>query len=144
MRMDEAELRRRVGPRRASRGWRRSRTTGAPISCRSASRSRGERLFNAVDGKPKRSRDLRRLRNLRARPWATVLVYHYEEDWTRLWWARLRGLAEVLEDGDAARRALALLIAKYPQYERDPPAGPVVAMRLAEWHGWSAQDGSAP
>ena len=143
MRMDEAELRRRVASARVARlatieddG----RAHLVPI-CFAVE---GERLFNAVDGKPKRSRDLRRLRNLRARPWATVLVNHYEEDWTRLWWARLRGPAEVLEDGDAARRALALLIAKYPQYERDPPAGPVVAMRLAEWHGWSAQDGSAP
>jgi PPOX class probable F420-dependent enzyme len=143
MRMDEAELRRRVASARVARlatieddG----RAHLVPI-CFAVE---GERLFNAVDGKPKRSRDLRRLRNLRARPWATVLVDHYEEDWTRLWWARLRGPAEVLEDGDAARRALALLIAKYPQYERDPPAGPVVAMRLAEWHGWSAQDGSAP
>ena len=143
MRMDEAELRRRVASARVARlatieddG----RAHLVPI-CFAVE---GERLFNAVDGKPKRSRDLRRLRNLRARPWATVLVDHYEEDWTRLWWARLRGPAEVLEEGDAARRALALLIAKYPQYERDPPAGPVVAMRLAEWHGWSAQDGSAP
>jgi len=143
MRMDEAELRRRVASARVARlatieddG----RAHLVPI-CFAVE---GERLFNAVDGKPKRSRDLRRLRNLRARPWATVLVDHYEEDWTRLWWVRLRGPAEVLEDGDAARRALALLIAKYPQYERDPPAGPVVAMRLAEWHGWSAQDGSAP
>ena len=143
MRMDEAELRRRVASARVARlatieddG----RAHLVPI-CFAVE---GERLFNAVDGKPKRSRDLRRLRNLRARPWATVLVDHYEEDWTRLWWARLRGPAEVLEDGDAARRALALLIAKYPQYQRDPPAGPVMAMRLAEWRGWSAQDGSAP
>jgi len=34
--------------------------------------------------------------------------------------------------------AVALLRAKYPQYERHPPAGPVVALRVARWRGWSA------
>jgi PPOX class probable F420-dependent enzyme len=137
MGMDDAELRRRVASARVARlatieddG----RAHLVPI-CFAVE---GDLLVNAVDGKPKRSPDLRRLRNLRARPWATVLVDHYEEDWSRLWWARLRGPAEVLGDGDESRRALALLIAKYPQYQRDPPAGPVIAMRLAEWRGWSA------
>jgi PPOX class probable F420-dependent enzyme len=95
-------------------------------------------LYSAVDQKPKRSRDLRRLRNLRERPWATVLVDHYEEDWTRLWWARLRGAARILEDGEEARRALAALAEKYPQYRREPPAGPVVALDVAEWRAWEA------
>ena len=138
--MDEAELRRRVASARVARlstieddG----RAHLVPI-CFTVE---GERLFSAVDGKPKRSRDLRRLHNLRERPWATVLVDHYEEDWSRLWWARLRGTAEVLDDGDEARRALALLIAKYPQYQRQPPDGPVVAIQLAEWRGWSAATG---
>jgi len=98
----------------------------------------GEVLYSAVDQKPKRSRDLRRLRNLRERPWATVLVDHYEEDWSRLWWARLRGRALVLEDGPRADRALAALAEKYPQYRREPPAGPVIALEVAEWRSWRA------
>ncbi len=59
-------------------------------------------LYSAVNRKPKRSRDLRRLRNLRERGWATVLVNHYEEDWSALWWVRLRCRARVLDDGDEA------------------------------------------
>jgi len=98
----------------------------------------GDVLVSAVDQKPKRSRDLRRLRNLRERPWATVLVDHYEEDWSRLWWARLRGRALVLDDGPRARRALAALAEKYPQYRREPPAGPVIAIEVAEWRSWRA------
>ena len=141
--MDEADLRRRVASARVAR-LATIEDDGRAHLVPMCFAVEGERLFSAVDGKPKRSRDLRRLRNLRARPWATVLVDHYEEDWARLWWARLRGPAEVLDDGDEARRALALLIAKYPQYQREPPDGPVVAMRLAEWRGWSAQGGSAP
>jgi PPOX class probable F420-dependent enzyme len=95
-------------------------------------------LYSAVDQKPKRSRDLRRLRNVRERPWATVLVDHYEEDWSALWWARLRGPARVLEDGEEASRALAALAAKYPQYRREPPGGPVIALDVAEWRTWEA------
>ena len=96
-------------------------------------------IFSAVDGKPKRSRDLRRLRNVRERPVATVLVDHYEEDWTRLWWARIRGTARVLEAGAAEEeRAIDLLVAKYPQYRDARPAGPVLAVTLDECRGWEA------
>jgi PPOX class probable F420-dependent enzyme len=98
----------------------------------------GGLLYSAVDQKPKRSRDLRRLRNVRERGWATVLVDHYEEDWSALWWVRIRGRARVLEDGEESRRALSVLAEKYPQYRRDPPAGPVVALEVAEWRGWAA------
>ena len=93
-------------------------------------------LYSAVDQKPKRSRDLRRLRNIRERPAVAVLVDHYEEDWTRLWWVRLRGRARVLEAGEESAAALALLVDKYQQYRRDPPAGPVIAIDPEEWRGW--------
>jgi PPOX class probable F420-dependent enzyme len=93
-------------------------------------------LYSSVDQKPKRSRDLRRLRNLRERDRATVLIDHYEEDWSALWWVRLRGRARVLEGGAEYRRAMALLAEKYPQYRRDPPAGPVIALDVAEWSSW--------
>jgi len=104
----------------------------------------GDALYSAVDRKPKRSRDLRRLQNVRARPWATVLVDHYEEDWSRLWWARIRGRARVLDpDGPEQARALALLAAKYPQYRREPPDGPVLAVEMSEWRTWAAGGGEA-
>ena len=98
----------------------------------------GDVLYSAVDQKPKRSRDLRRLRNLRARPWATVLVDHYQEDWSGLWWVRLRGPARVLEEGEEAERALAALARKYPQYRDAPPEGPVLAVEVRRWSGWRA------
>lgn len=101
----------------------------------------GEVLSSAVDQKPKRSRDLRRLRNLRERPWATVLVDHYEEDWSRLWWVSMRGRASVLDDGPAADAALAALAAKYPQYRREPPQGPVIALEVVKWRSWRAAGG---
>ena len=97
----------------------------------------GETLYTAVDEKPKRSRTLRRIENARARPDVTVLVDHYEEDWQRLWWVRLRGRARVLDGGDEAERAIRLLGDKYAQYAEQPPRPPVLAVDIAEWRGWS-------
>jgi PPOX class probable F420-dependent enzyme len=99
----------------------------------------GETLFSAVDEKPKRTKRLRRLDNIRARPAVTVLVDHYDEDWSRLWWIRLRGEARVIERGPERERPLALLVGKYEQYRDEPPTGPVIAIELQEWRGWSAE-----
>jgi PPOX class probable F420-dependent enzyme len=97
----------------------------------------GDTLYSAVDRKPKRSQVLRRIENARARPDVTILVDHYEEDWGRLWWVRLRGRARVLDDGDERARALALLGAKYKQYRAEPPDGPVLAVDVTEVREWS-------
>lgn len=98
----------------------------------------GDTLYSAVDRKPKRSRTLRRIENARARPDVTVLVDHYENDWSRLWWIRLRGRARVLDGGEERLHALALLAAKYPQYREEPPDGPVLAVDVDEARCWSA------
>jgi PPOX class probable F420-dependent enzyme len=98
----------------------------------------GDTLYSAVDAKPKRSRRLRRIENARERPDVTVLVDHYEDDWERLWWVRLRGRARVLDEGDEAERALDLLIGKYDRYRRHGPTPPVLAVDVVEWRGWAA------
>jgi PPOX class probable F420-dependent enzyme len=100
----------------------------------------GDTLYTAVDAKPKRSRTLRRIENARARPDVTVLVDHYDEDWSRLWWVRLRGRARVLEVGDEMARALELLRAKYPQYRDASPTAPVLAIDVDDWRSWAADD----
>lgn len=98
----------------------------------------GEVLYSAVDRKPKRSPRLKRLENIRANPAVTVLVDHYEDDWSRLWWVRLRGRGRVLEDGEERARALALLADKYTQYRAEPPVDAVIAIDLDEWREWHA------
>ncbi len=100
----------------------------------------GDTLYSAVDGKPKRSRTLRRIENARERPDVTVLVDRYDDrDWTQLWWVRIRGRARVLDDGDEAAAALEALTAKYPQYREDPPGTPVLAVDVDDWRAWSAE-----
>jgi PPOX class probable F420-dependent enzyme len=98
----------------------------------------GDTLYSAVDQKPKASRRLRRIENARARPDVAVLVDSYDDDWTLLWWVRLRGRARVLDRGEEAGHALVLLRRKYPQYREEPPGLPVLAIDVDEWRGWEA------
>jgi PPOX class probable F420-dependent enzyme len=98
----------------------------------------GDRVWTAVDDKPKRGVRLQRLANVRANPHASLLVDHYEEDWERLWWVRIDGAAAVLEIGNEEERAIAALTARYPQYERARPGGPVIAITIERITGWSA------
>jgi PPOX class probable F420-dependent enzyme len=81
------------------------------------------RLYSPLDDKPKSVADprtLARVRDLMARPDATLLVDQWSEDWDRLGWLRLEATADLLEPGgsEAAEHenAVAALRAKYPQY----------------------------
>jgi PPOX class probable F420-dependent enzyme len=94
----------------------------------------GDTVYTAVDEKPKRSRRLKRLANIEANPHVEVLIDHYDEDWSRLWWVRLRGVARIVEDPHAVE----LLAAKYPQYRRQPPTGPVIVVAVEERSEWTA------
>jgi PPOX class probable F420-dependent enzyme len=98
---------------------------------------RDETLYSSVDAKPKRSPDLRRIRNIRANPSVEAVMDHYEEPWDDIWWVRVSGRGEILESGDERGRALALLREKYPEYADSPPQGVVVAVRIERWRGWS-------
>jgi len=97
-------------------------------------------LYTAVDHKPKRTTELKRLENVRATPEVSVLIDEYDdEDWSRLWWVRLRGLAQVVDDGPRYESALDALVAKYPQYRSARPAGPAIVIELIRWQWWSAE-----
>jgi PPOX class probable F420-dependent enzyme len=98
----------------------------------------GDRVWTAIDAKPKSGAPLQRLENVRANPQASLLVDHYEDDWEALWWVRVDGTAAVLEIGNEEERAIAALTARYPQYERARPGGPVIAIAIERITGWSA------
>ena len=101
----------------------------------------GDTLWSAVDAKPKTTTALKRLANIRLHPEVTVLVDHYDRDWSRLWWVRLRGRARVHGQHPAA---VGLLAAKYGQYRVAPPPGPVIEITVAAWTGWSARGAAVP
>jgi PPOX class probable F420-dependent enzyme len=99
---------------------------------------RGDLLFSAVDdAKPKSTRSLRRLQNIRLHPEVSVLVDHYAEDWAELWWIRLDGRGRVEDPGSIeAVAGRELLAAKYEQYRRRPPPGPVILVEIDGWRAW--------
>ena len=94
-------------------------------------------VYSAVDAKPKRSRRLQRLANVRADPRCALLVDHYEDDWRRIWWVRADGRAEVVEEPSPAHPGIQALVRRFPQYRRDPPSGPLLVVTVERWSGWS-------
>ncbi len=94
-------------------------------------------VASAVDHKPKRTGQLRRLDDMETAGTATVLVDHYDDEWSRLWWVRIRGRAVVhRERDDAALAVLAALAAKYSQYRGRQPAGAVYRIAMDEVRSW--------
>jgi PPOX class probable F420-dependent enzyme len=91
-----------------------------------------------VDDKPKRTRNLRRLRHIAENPRASIVVDVWDEDWSRLAWVMVEGHAEVLTAGADFTRAVGLLRAKYAQYramdlERDGAVVRLAAERIRTW-----------
>jgi PPOX class probable F420-dependent enzyme len=95
-------------------------------------------LYTGVDHKPKRSRDLVRLANIGRDPRVTVLVDHYDENWSKLWWCRLRGEASVVAEGADFQRGVEALTEKYEPYQRTRLRGPLIVVRVTSTLGWSA------
>lgn len=91
---------------------------------------------SVVDHKPKRTGQLGRLDDMRTTGRATLLVDRYDDDWSQLWWVRIRGRAEVHDAGRVRDAAVEALVAKYPQYVEHPPAGAVWRVALDELRWW--------
>ena len=96
-------------------------------------------VVTAVDHKPKSTKHLKRLANIRSYPEVTLLVQNYsDDDWDSLWWVRIRGRARVVETGDDRELALDMLCDKYEQYKDERPQGAVVIVEVLAVSGWSA------
>ncbi|SDH98468.1 PPOX class probable F420-dependent enzyme, Rv0121 family [Sinosporangium album] len=96
----------------------------------------GDSVVTAVDHKPKKTYGLRRLHNIQENPNVSLLVDHYADDWTQLWWIRGDGHAEV-RDGAGREPALRRLAEKYPQYRERAPQGPLIFITVSHWTHWS-------
>jgi PPOX class probable F420-dependent enzyme len=94
-------------------------------------------VWSVIDRKPKRSAEPARVRRLRRRPEAALLVDRYDDDWSRLAWVELRGPVSIEPVGPA----LEALTARYPQYRSEPPPGPLLRLSVRHAVWWSATDG---
>lgn len=98
---------------------------------------REDLVVTAVDHKPKRGKQLQRLRNIAANPSVALLADHYERDWSALWWVRVDGDAELTEAVEHPRY-VAELAAKYPQYQEKHPTDALIVVQVRRWTGWRA------
>jgi PPOX class probable F420-dependent enzyme len=95
------------------------------------------RVAIGIDDKPKASPRLRRLRNIEENPRVSLLVDHYADDWTKLWWARADGTAVIERSGDDHSVHWRLLAAKYRQYGGRAQGGQVIVVTVESWSGWA-------
>jgi PPOX class probable F420-dependent enzyme len=95
-------------------------------------------VYTAVDAKRKRTQKLQRLANLRRDARCCLLVDHYQDDWSGLWWVRADGRGSVVDDPPSGHPGLVALGDRYPQYRNTPPDGPLLAVTVDRWSGWSA------
>ena len=135
--VDEGEARSRFAAERVAR-LATVRSDGSPHLVPIVFALDDETIVFAVDDKPKATRKLQRLANIRGDPRVSVLVDHYDEDWTAVWWVRVDGRARVVDAGPALDRAVALLAQKYHQYAAGPPPGPAVLIDAETWRWWSS------
>jgi PPOX class probable F420-dependent enzyme len=94
-------------------------------------------VWSAIDEKPKRTREPARLRHLRRRPEAALLVDVYDDDWSRLAWVQLLGRVELLPL-ESEPDALAALAQKYAPYAERTPPGPLLRLTVEAERCWRA------
>jgi PPOX class probable F420-dependent enzyme len=104
----------------------------------------GERIYFAIDEKPKRQKGLglKRMRNIAENPRVAVVIDHYEEDWSQLAYVLIRGRARVVEDPEEYIGALRHLREKYLQYRGmslTPEKNPIVKIEPENVHAWGAR-----
>ena len=100
----------------------------------------GDAIYSVLDAKPKSTplRQLRRVRNILANPQVSLVVDHYEEDWSRLRYVLVSGEAGLLEAGEEWSRAIVLLREKYPQYrDMNLDESPVIKITPVRFTPWS-------
>jgi PPOX class probable F420-dependent enzyme len=96
-------------------------------------------VYSVLDAKPKSVpvERLQRVRNILANPHVQLLIDRYDEDWSRLAFVQLRGVASLLQPGPEQGEAVRLLRAKYAQYAAmELDAMPVIKVAIERAVVW--------
>ena len=107
----------------------------------------GSSIYSAIDRKPKRRHgmDLQRVRNILSNPKITLVIDHYEEDWSKLWYLLIRGQAGILREGPEREKAFELLRHKYPQYrEMNIEGASVIKIQPTKIVSWCGSQKTSP
>lgn len=108
----------------------------------------GETFYFVVDEKPKSTRtQLKRLRNLRENPRVALVIDDYSDDWSRLAYLLVQGVAALVDDDGEYAAALAALRGRYPAYvamDLRRATHPMVRITPQRCHTWSAGRSGRP
>lgn len=85
--------------------------------------------------KAKSGARLQRLANLGADDRGVLLVDHYADDWTQLWWVRVHGRGTERE----ATPHLEHLAEAFPSYRAEGSVTSVIVLTVEELAGWTAR-----
>lgn len=103
-------------------------------------------IYSPIDGKPKRTGNVQRIRNVARNGVVSLLLDHYDADWRALWWLRIDGAADVVDGDDLPpaelHRIEAALRRKYPQYVYTPvfrDRATLMRIRPERHLAWSAR-----
>ena len=96
----------------------------------------GEQIVIPIDTvKPKEGARLQRLRNLDADHRAVLLIDHYDEDWSQLWWVRVHAHAR---EAEPTTTQLEQLAAAFPIYAAPGRVTSVILLVPDAVTGWAA------
>lgn len=95
-----------------------------------------DRLVVPVDTvKPKASTRLQRLANLERDDRCVLVVDHYEDDWSALWWVRVHARGR---EATPTEEVVELLAARFAAYESYGAIATTIELTPTEVTGWSA------
>jgi len=95
----------------------------------------GDEIVSPIDHKPKTGRVLARVRNIERDARVTVLVDHWDEDWTRLAWVMVRAMAVI--EPDAPPEVVQSLNARYQQYAHGERPDALIRIRPTKLTWWT-------
>lgn len=101
----------------------------------------GGSIYSSIDEKPKRTSppQLRRILNIVENPNVSLLVDQYDEDWSKLRYVIVHGIAEIVHEGEQYERTVLLLREKYPQYRvMKLENRPIIKIKPTRVVAWSA------
>ncbi len=101
----------------------------------------GARFYFVIDEKPKRNPGtaIKRMRNIAENPRVALVIDHYEEDWNRLAYVLIRGIARIVDDDAEYAHAIQHLRHKYAQYHAmllTQEKNPAVRIDPERVHAW--------
>ena len=105
----------------------------------------GDNIYTPIDEKPKSvaAGSLKRVRNIESNPRVALVIDEYSEDWSKLVYVLITGVAEIISpDVVEHGRAVGLLREKYRQYRSmaidERPMIKITPTRIKRWTPGSA------